>query len=843
LLVAGLGLTGGLALLFLLLTIAAQALPPREGGRLVLLGFGAAIVVLLLDLYGPGYRLPVPQLLQIATAVAAVVLVLLYAVLAVRRSLNYNLRAKLIISFLIVVLVSLSVQAYLNDRATRAALTGEANQALFGTASQAAVGIDAFIRANLSDLRTEAQIPVLRDYLSLSAGQRAGSTEEEEVATTLSVLGSKDVVNIASYALLDGQGQNLVDTAVSAIGEDESGKGYFQVPVQTGLSYVSPVVVSEATGRGLLYFGSPVRGAGGEVVGVLRVCYNAAVLQRMVAQGTGLAGVGSFGVLFDENHIVLAHGTSPETVFKSAVPLGSVAVAELQAAGRLPDWSAEELSLGLPDLERGLADAEVQPNFTTELAVPGAGLHSAGVVALETQSWLLAFFQPQEVFLEPAARQTQAMAILAVVIAVVTAALAFVVARFLAGPITRLTAVAEEVAAGDLAARARVESGDEIGVLATTFNSMTAQLSETLRVLERRVEERTRGLQTAAEVSRATTSVLDLGELLPQVVEVVQERFGLYYVGLFLLDEAGEWAVLRAGTGEAGQVMLGRGHRIRVGEGMVGWSIANEEARIALDVGEDAVRLATEELPETRSEMALPLRSRGRVLGAMTVQSVEEAAFDEADIAVLQTMADQVAVAIDNARLFAEAQVALEAERRAYRELSREAWSELLRTRPDLEERYDPHGVLPTDGQWREEFESAVRQGRVVLSEGEPSTLAAPITVRGQIIGTIDAHKPSDAGRWTSEEIALVETLTAQLGLALESARLYQETQLRATRERLAGTLTARIRAATDVDGVLRAAVQEIRRALGASHGVVRMVTETPLRSAEGDGKKAEADD
>jgi putative methionine-R-sulfoxide reductase with GAF domain len=171
-------------------------------------------------------------------------------------------------------------------------------------------------------------------------------------------------------------------------------------------------------------------------------------------------------------------------------------------------------------------------------------------------------------------------------------------------------------------------------------------------------------LQTAIQVSRATTSMLDPDELLRQVVNLARERFNLYYVGLFLLDEQRRFAVLRAGTGEVGQKMLAQGHRLEVGgDSMIGQCTARGEARIALDVGEEAVRFDNPLLPRTRSEMALPLRSRGQVIGAMTVQSVEEAAFDEAAIAVMQTMADQVANAIENARLLEGARRLAQRER------------------------------------------------------------------------------------------------------------------------------------------------------------------------------------
>jgi GAF domain-containing protein len=162
-------------------------------------------------------------------------------------------------------------------------------------------------------------------------------------------------------------------------------------------------------------------------------------------------------------------------------------------------------------------------------------------------------------------------------------------------------------------------------------------------------------------VGQTATSYLEAEALIQQVTDLIKDQFGLYYVGLFVVDERNEWAELRAGTGEAGQKMLAREHRLRVGDGMIGWSIANAQARVALDTGTDAVRFDNPDLPDTRSEAAIPMRSRGRVLGALSVQSTKGAAFDQDTIVVLQTMADQVAVAVDNARLFAAAQEALEA--------------------------------------------------------------------------------------------------------------------------------------------------------------------------------------
>jgi len=355
------------------------------------------------------------------------------------------------------------------------------------------------------------------------------------------------------------------------------------------------------------------------------------------------------------------------------------------------------------------------------------------------------------------------------------------------------------------------------------LQSSRALLEANARDLERRSNQ----LEAAARVAQAATSILETDRLIREVVEVIRERFGLYYVGLFLTDEIGGWAVLQAGTGEAGRAMLARGHRLRVSDdSMIGWSIAHSQARVTLEIEEDPVRLATPELPDTRSEAALPLRSRGQVLGALTVQSEQSEAFDQDTIAVLQTMVDQVAVAIDNAHLFSEAEAALEATRRAYGELSREGWAELLRTQSGLGYRSGKRGVTRTGGIRRSELEQAL-QKRASLRGSDTDTednhpLAVPVKVRGNVVGVLNTHKSSEAGEWTSEEVRLLETLAEQVGVALESARLYRDAQRRAAHERLVGEITDKMSRAADIDMLMQTTIQEMATALDVPSAFVQ---------------------
>jgi GAF domain-containing protein len=386
--------------------------------------------------------------------------------------------------------------------------------------------------------------------------------------------------------------------------------------------------------------------------------------------------------------------------------------------------------------------------------------------------------------------------------------------------------------------------------------SLVRSLDEQRGLLEEQVTERTADLaqrsaqlEAAAQVAREAARIRDVEQLLAETANLISERFGFYHTGLFLLDEAGEYAVLRAASSEGGRRMLTKGRRLRVGsEGIVGRVTGAKQARIALDVGEDATFFDNRELPRTRSEIALPLMVGDEVLGALDVQSTEREAFGEQDVTVLQTMADQVAIAISNARLVRRVQESLETERRTYGQMTLEAWRSLIRAEKGSGQRYDPQRVLPADSNRGEPVVEAKKEGRAVSAKDGPGpAMAVPLKVRGQVIGVLDAYKPAGTSEWTEDEVSLFRALVDQLGMALESARLYQDAQRRALEDRLVGDVTARLRATLDVDAVLQTAVREMGSALAIDRVELRLRSPQsgdgpePLR--EGQARKPSEED
>ncbi len=327
-----------------------------------------------------------------------------------------------------------------------------------------------------------------------------------------------------------------------------------------------------------------------------------------------------------------------------------------------------------------------------------------------------------------------------------------------------------------------------------------AELSKNLEIeraaLEERVQERTHAisrrlvqLRTASEISRTISALSDPDTLLAKVCELIKERFDLYYVGVFLLDANREFAVLQAGTGEAGRNMRLEGHRLSVGgSSMIGWAAANRQPRIALDVGAEAIRFRNPHLPATRSELALPIIAHDEVLGAMTVQSEQPNAFDEDDIAVLENVADSLAIALDNDRLYQQTRRSLEEIRVLNREYLHSGWAETAKTYGDLS--YDYQNPLPP------------------VKAGSGKTIQVPLILRDEVIGHMDLEIDQD--ELTEEESSFIESISTQAAIALENARLLQETERRASQEQKLNELAARFSRALSVNEILRIAAQEL---------------------------------
>jgi GAF domain-containing protein len=361
-----------------------------------------------------------------------------------------------------------------------------------------------------------------------------------------------------------------------------------------------------------------------------------------------------------------------------------------------------------------------------------------------------------------------------------------------------------------------------------TLESRVASRTAELEVANQRNEKRARQFEAIAQVARATTSNQNFETLLPSLVEVISRQFGFDHAGIFLLDENREFAELRAANSEGGRRMLARGHKLGIGQsGIVGLVAATGKPRIALDVGDNAVDFDNSDLPGTRSEMALPLRAADELVGVLDVQSAAPNAFQQEDIEVLSTLADQVAIAIQNARSYETTQQLLKEAQRASGSFIGEAWRVLqsqeapvigYRAADNKLTRLDrPRSSVP--------ISQAVSSKQVVKEDGEMATLAIPIRLRDRVIGVMDIQVPQ-THQWDIDEIDIAQAVAERLSLALESSLLLKSTQRRAEIERITAEISGKIGATAQFDSILRTAAEELSRVLGGSDVLVQLHSE-----------------
>lgn len=396
------------------------------------------------------------------------------------------------------------------------------------------------------------------------------------------------------------------------------------------------------------------------------------------------------------------------------------------------------------------------------------------------------------------------------------------------------TSLQEAIARANKSETGLRASNEELQELNQSLEDRVARRTAELETANQRNEKRARQFEAIAQVARATTTNESLDTLLPRLTTLISEQFGFYHAGIFLLDENRTYAVLRAANSEGGKRMLARGHKLQVGQtGMVGYVSAIGAPRIALDVGDDAVYFDNPDLPNTRSEMALPLRVADEIIGVLDVQSIVSNAFQEDDIEILSTLADQVAIAINNSRTYARMQELLEKAQKASGAYLQDAWHVLQSEETKLGYQVSGEKVNRLMRPLNSIHASkAVREKATVTESGRNAALAVPIRLRDQVIGVVDIRTPAEHD-WDEDEVDIAEAVADRLSLALETSLLIKSTQRRAEIERITADISSRIGATTQFDSILRTAAEELSRVLGGSEVLVQI---QPLATGDGSG-------
>jgi GAF domain-containing protein/HAMP domain-containing protein len=397
--------------------------------------------------------------------------------------------------------------------------------------------------------------------------------------------------------------------------------------------------------------------------------------------------------------------------------------------------------------------------------------------------------------------------------------------QLFASPLNSLRQAVQAMSKGDFTQPVSVAGrGDEIGALGAAFVDMRDQVRNLLDDLEARIAARARDISATQEVSRFAARQNDLQTLIDQVVELIIKHFpNIYHAQIFLLDADKIYAELRASTGEVGKQLLARKHRLAVGSiSVIGQVTQQGQVVVARDTAVSQVHRHNEFLPHTRAELAIPLRVGDELIGALDVQSKERNAFTEDEIIVLQTMADQLAVAIQNARLYQESVRQLNELNRANREATRAVWQEYIygqRARQITSEAGVHVNADTTSLRQR-----AMVEGRIVMGEATSRgsvPIAVPIQLRGQTLGAVEWELP--VADIDQNRLQLAQELANRLAISLENARLFEESQRAAERERIVNAISAKLTPQTEIEEILQTAVREVGQALRAPQVSIRL--------------------
>ena len=623
------------------------------------------------------------------------------------------------------------------------------------------------------------------------------ATPERRKAILESVLSFQSAIR--QVLLLNGAGSESARASLSSRLATEEFTEQIQAHVESlaltekGQRYISPIYIDNETSEPLVFLAIPVTNPLGDFKGTLIAELNLKFMWNLVDQ-LRVGETGTAYVVDKQGNLIAFSDTSRVLRGENVGKLEKVSEF-INTPSTVGNQIPASLSTGI--------------NNTTTVTT---------YATLGTPDWAVVTEVPwQEAYQNIIAQGIWSITI-TLGIAILAGLIGVFAARRLAVPITELTETASKVSEGDLDLEAKVKGPDEIVRLATVFNSMTAQLRGLISGLEERVAERTTELEVAnqqethraeqfesiAQLSRVISSIQNQDELLKRITRMISQYFGFYHVGIFLLDNNKQYAVLRAANSEGGQRMLARDHRLEVGQtGIVGHVTSTGTPRIALDTGVDAVYFNNPDLPDTHSEMALPLKIGNQVVGALDVQSTEPNAFSQEDINILSVLADQVSAALENARLHEEAQEALLKAETAYRQLTGDTWSNVQRFSQVSGYRFDGTKAEPLN-------ESS--NGR--QSQSPKEAFSVPLQLRGTSIGRLRINPTSDKHQWTEDEIAIIQATAERVALAVENARLITESQKRASKEQVIGEVSSKISSAINLDSILQTALREMGRIL-----------------------------
>ncbi|GAB4516250.1 MAG: hypothetical protein OHK0046_21260 [Anaerolineae bacterium] len=402
--------------------------------------------------------------------------------------------------------------------------------------------------------------------------------------------------------------------------------------------------------------------------------------------------------------------------------------------------------------------------------------------------WTIVHQSPIDTALADVNEQGTFVIVIGLTALIIASVISYLLANTISRPVRQLAAAAEQIGRGDFNFRVpEVRSRDEVGQLANAFSRMSTQLTGLYNSLESRVRARTADLEATLEVGRLATSIYDVEELLPRVVEYIRQQFGINYAQIYLLDDAKRYAILHAGTGEVGQTLLARHHRLDMSEtSIVSRTVRSGEPVVVQDTHTSDIHKPNPLLPHTRSEIAIPLIVGREIIGVLDMQANLAGTFTQDNVSVLQAMANQIAASLRSAQALEESRQSARRAAQINKRLTAQTYEPYLQQLGkggqlgfvyDLEAPKPLTEPLPILG--GSDMPPSNGNGSANGHSKKGNQATAPITLRGQQIGTIVVEEAGERD-WKPEELRLIEAVAERVAQATEQFRSFDDVEKRA---------------------------------------------------------------
>ncbi len=745
---------------------------------------------------------------------------------------GFSLGIKLPAIVILLLAFAFLISTYLNIQATQAALIETLKNELNAQAESKAELVRAnliWTRGTAIDLAAAAEVTKFDEETILATIKNTLARNEQVFGSTIAYEPFKFKPSAQYWSpyysrAADG---SLQFTQLGNPTYDYFKWDWYTLPKQKGVPVLSPPYFDEGGGNIWMVtwsapFFDPKTGA---FKGVATTDIAFSETQKIISEIS--VGQNGYAFLLDKKGTILGIGNKGG--FYQTMETSMIKVAQ---DAQIVEW--ESLTKAMTQNKSGFAsaiDAQGRPMFV-----------AYAPVGLDT-SWSLALAFPQEEIFTKTSEIQNRLVGYSILVTLIFGVLLYLFTLSITQPLQRLTTHAGQLSTeevnlieGKLIEPIQIKTRDEIEDLAEAFNQMAANVARSFENLEGKVADRTAKLErnslefaTVAEIARDITIIRDVDTLLNVSVNLIRERFNYYHVGVFLIDNRGEYAVLRAASSAAAQQMLEQGYKLRVGqEGLVGSATQTGKAAIALDVGKDAVHFQNPLLPNTHSEIALPLRIHSITIGVLDIQTTITSAFDERDLKILQLLADQMAAAIENAELAEQVIKTLAQLNNTYNTQAQQAWQSAITDRDKPAYEYDGSQIRAIPANLPEDLLKDLENGKPIIvkenngSQNGKRTLMVPLRILNQVIGVIGLEQENPDRPWTEEDIAIVEAAANRAAITLENTRLLEESQRRALKERAIFEATERIGSALNIENILHATAEEIDRVLNSTEVILQ---------------------